>query len=68
MFIREKIQEFQTRLELIPKELMIMEALTKRLTVKVFVKHVTRMSWFSESFLLCIYFPFGHHLLYCHVY
>jgi len=44
MFIREKIQEFQTRVEHIPIKLMTTNPLTKGLTVKVFVKHVTHMS------------------------
>ena len=43
MFVREKIQEFQTRVEHIPTELMIADPLTKGLTVQVFVNHVTRM-------------------------
>jgi len=43
MFVREKIQELQTRVEHIPTELMIADPLTKGLTVKTFVEHVTRM-------------------------
>jgi len=43
MFVREKIQEFQTRVEHISTELMIADSLTKGLTVKAFVEHVTRM-------------------------
>ena len=43
MFVREKIQEFQTRVEHIPTELMIADPLTKGLTVQAFVNHVTRM-------------------------
>ena len=43
MFVRDKIQEFQTRVEHIPTELMIADPLTKGLTVKAFVEHVTRM-------------------------
>jgi len=43
MLVREKIQEFQTRVEHISTELMIADPLTKGLTVKAFVEHVTRM-------------------------
>jgi len=43
MFVREKIQELQTRVEHISIELMIADPLTKGLTVKAFVEHVTRM-------------------------
>ena len=43
MFVREKIQELQTLVEHISTELMIADPLTKGLTDKAFVKHVTRM-------------------------
>jgi len=43
MFVREKIHEFQTQVEHIPIELMIADPLTKGLTFKAFVEHVTRM-------------------------
>ena len=43
MFVREKVQEFQTRIEYIPTELMMADPLTKGLIVKTFVDHVTHM-------------------------
>jgi len=63
-------------LEHILTELMIIDPLTKGLTVKVFVEHVTRMGvmrsfWYISlvgvfSFMY-MYFLFGPHLFYCHI-
>jgi len=71
MFIREMIQEFQTRVEHIPTEPMTADPLTKGLIVKGFVEHVTSMGvmrsfdyWFSGSFLLCL-FTSRLHIIYC---
>jgi len=76
MFIREKIHEFQTRIEHIPAELMITNPLTTGLTVRIFVEHVTHMRimrffmyHFSGNFLYVYVLPFFRpHLLHCHVY
>lgn len=48
MFVREKVQEFQTRIEHTPTEYMIADPLTKGLTVKAFVSHVTHMGLVSS--------------------
>ena len=42
MFVRDKSQEFQTRVYHIPIEFMIANPLTK--AIKTFVDHVTHMS------------------------
>jgi len=76
MFIEDKIQEFQTRIEHIPTELIIADPLTKGLTVKAFVGHVTRMGVmrsfevlvYCEFSFMNMYFHFGPHVLYCSIY
>jgi hypothetical protein len=44
LFVREKILDFQTRIEHLATENMLADPLTKGLTVGVFQRHVTQMS------------------------
>ncbi|RDX75190.1 hypothetical protein CR513_44958, partial [Mucuna pruriens] len=41
MFVREKVEEFQTLVEHIPIELMVANHLTKDLPIKIFVDHLS---------------------------
>ena len=62
LFVREKVREFQTRIEYTATGHMLADPLTKGLPIRVYQRHVTHMCllsllifWVSGNLNLCIY-------------